>query len=157
MLLDTKCFVLSSVSRAASPSPQSVRRVSSSRSVSGSPEPAAKKPPAPQSPVQSQSPSTNWSPAVPVKKAKSPTPSPSPARVCVCPILGFIIVCGHWEAKTSYYLFATQGSIIFCSSAGLQGSMKLSGGGYTTVHASYSTHPLIDTMSDTFKFSHLSG
>lgn len=70
----------SSLSRAASPSPQSVRRVSSSRSVSGSPERAAKRPPVPPSPVQTQSPSTNWSPAVPAKKANSPTPSPSPAR-----------------------------------------------------------------------------
>lgn len=95
-----------SVSRAASPSPQSVRRVSSSRSVSGSPEPAAKKPPAPQSPVQSQSPSTNWSPAVPVKKAKSPTPSPSPARVCVCPVLDTLSNC-MWSrgSKDTFLLF----------------------------------------------------
>jgi hypothetical protein len=86
----------SSLSRAASPSPQSVRRVSSSRSVSGSPEPAAKKPPAPPSPVQSQSPSTNWSPAVPAKKAKSPTPSLSPARVCAYLVLDIFYKLVGW-------------------------------------------------------------
>ena len=104
------CFV-SPLSRAASPSPQSVRRVSSSRSVSGSPEPAAKKPPAPPSPVQSQSPSTNWSPAVPVKKAKSPTPSPSPARVCACLFwASFIIVRGYLKAEKVFCLWWPRGA-----------------------------------------------
>jgi hypothetical protein len=103
-VFNAKCFVLffpPPVTRAASPSPQSVRRVSSSRSVSGSPEPTVKKPPAPPSPVQSQSPSTNWSPAVPIKKAKSPTPSPSPARVCICLALGILYKCvySHFEVE----------------------------------------------------------